>query len=185
MPFKEGSCGILLPNVKMKIMGEDGKEMPVGKDGEIVVKSPYNMKGYWNKPEETANTIKDGWLYTGDIGRLDEDGYLYLIDRVKDMIIMSGENIYPIEIENAILEHPAIAQAAVIGAPDERRGEVPCAVVIKAQGEDITGEELIEYLTPRLSSFKVPRMVKFRDDMPLSAQFKVLKRELRKEYFGT
>ena len=184
MPFKEGSCGVLLPEVEMKIVDEDGNEVPKGQPGEIVVKSPYNMKGYWNNPEATMETIKDGWLHTGDLGRFDEDGYLYLVDRVKDMIIMSGENIYPTEIEEIILEHPAVAQVAVIGAPDPRRGEIPCAVVVLNPGATLTEDELIEYCKPKMASFKVPRMVKFRQDMPLSTVFKVLKRELRKEYFG-
>jgi long-chain acyl-CoA synthetase len=133
----------------------------------------------------TDEAIQDGWLRTGDVGKLDDEGYLFLLDRKKDMIVMSGENIYPTEIEGIILEHPAVAQAAVIGAPDERRGEVPCAVVILQEDAVLTEDDLIEYCRPKMASFKVPRMVKFRDAMPLSAQFKVLKRELRKEYFGT
>jgi long-chain acyl-CoA synthetase len=185
MPFKEGSCGILLPNVEMKIMDDDGNEVATGQEGEVVVKSPYNMKGYWNNPEETEKTLKDGWVHTGDIGKLDEDGYLFLLDRKKDMIIMSGENIYPTELEDIIIEHPAVAQVAVIGEPEERRGEVVCAVVIKNPGAELTEEELIEWCKPKMASFKVPRSVRFRDAFPLSAQFKVLKRELRKEYFST
>jgi long-chain acyl-CoA synthetase len=185
MPFKEGSCGIPLPNVEIKIMDDDGRTLRVGEVGEVVVKSPYNMKGYWSNQNATDETVQDGWLHTGDVGKLDDDGYLFLLDRKKDMIVMSGENIYPTEIEDIILEHPAVAQAAVIGAPDERRGEVPCAVVILQQGAGLSEEQLIEYCKPRMASFKVPRMVRFRDAMPLSAQFKVLKRELRKEYFGT
>ncbi len=184
MAFKDGSCGIVLPTVELKIIDINGKELPAGEPGEIIARSPYNMKGYWRKPDKTEDTVKDGWLHTGDFGKLDEDGYLFLIDRLKDMIIMSGENIYPTEIENAILEHPAIAQAAVIGAPDERRGEVPCAVIILNEGKNVTEAELIEYLKPKLASFKLPRKVKFRKDMPLSAQFKVLKRKLRDEYFS-
>ncbi len=184
MPFKEGSCGIPLPGVEMKIIADDGAEAPVGQPGEIVARSSYNMKGYWNNRAATGKTLKDGWLHTGDIGKFDEDGYLYIIDRVKDMIIMSGENIYPTEVENVILEHPSVAQAAVIGAPDPRRGEVPCAVVVLHSGATLTEDGLIEFCKPRMASFKVPRMVKFRDSMPLSAQFKVLKRELRREYFG-
>lgn len=185
MPFKEGSCGIPLPGAEIKIMDEQGSELPVGEAGEIVVRSAYNMKGYWNKPKATADTIKDGWLHTGDIGRFDADGYLYVIDRLKDMIIMSGENIYPIEIEDALLQHPAVAQVAVIAAPEPRRGEIPCAVVVLHQEGGATEQELIAFCEPRLASFKVPRMVRFRESLPMSAQFKVLKRELRKEYFGT
>ena len=185
MPFKEGSCGVPLPGAEIKIIGRDGQALPVGQDGEIVVRSNYNMKGYWNKPQATAETIKEGWLHTGDVGRFDKDGYLYIIDRLKDMIIMSGENIYPIEIEEVLLQHQAVAQAAVIAAPDPRRGEIPCAVVVLHQGAEATEEELISFCEPKLASFKVPRMVKFREALPLSAQFKVLKRELRKEYFGT
>jgi long-chain acyl-CoA synthetase len=185
MQFKEGSCGIPLPGVEIKIVDENGSEAPAGQPGEIIGRSKYNMKGYWNNRAETEKTLRDGWLHTGDMGRFDEEGYLYVIDRKKDMIIMSGENIYPIEIENVILEHPAVAQAAVIGAPEPRRGEVPCAVVILHPGASLTEEGLIDFCKSRMASFKIPRMVKFRGSMPLSAQFKVLKRELRKEYFGT
>lgn len=185
MPFKEGSCGISLPGAEITIVDKDGNKLPVGQVGEVAVRSRYNMKGYWNNPEATKETIKDGWLHTGDVGKLDKDGYLYLLDRVKDMIIMSGENIYPTEVEDVILTHPAVAQAAVIGAPDPRRGEVPCAVVVLNPGAAVSEDELIEYCNERLASFKVPKMVKFRENMPLSAVFKVLKRELRKEYFGT
>jgi len=185
MEYRPGSCGIPLPNVEMKIVGEEGKEVPRGAPGEVIVRSPYNMKGYWNNDDATGETIIDGWLHTGDVGYMDEDNYLYLVDRVKDMIIMSGENIYPTEIEDILADHPAVGQVAVIGAPDERRGEVPCAVVVLKPGESATEDELIEYLKPKLASFKVPKMVKFRDAMPTSAVFKVLKRELRKEYFGT
>jgi len=184
MPFKEGSAGIPLPNVEIKILDEDGNEVPTGQAGEVVVKSQYNMKGYWNNPEETARTMKDGWIFTGDVGRFDEDGHLFLLDRKKDMIIMSGENIYPTEIEDIILAHPAVSQCAVIGEPEERRGEVVCAVVVLNRGASLTEEELIEWCRPRMASFKVPRSVKFRESFPLSAQFKVLKRELRREYFG-
>jgi long-chain acyl-CoA synthetase len=185
MPFKEGSCGIPLPGVELKIVDEQGAEVPVGQPGEIVARSSYNMKGYWNNPGETEKTIRNKWLHTGDVGRLDEEGYLYVIDRKKDIIIMSGENIYPVEIEDILLQHPAVAQAVVIGAPEPRRGEVPCAVVVLHPGASLTEHELIEFCKPKMASFKVPRMVKFRDSMPLSAQFKVLKRELRSEYFGS
>lgn len=185
MPYKEGSTGVPLPGVEIKIVDDEGKELPPREVGEIVARTDFNMKGYWNNPEATKETVKGGWLYTGDVGYLDEEGYLYIVDRKKDMIIMSGENIYPSEIEDILMRHPAIMDAAVMGAPDPRRGEVPMAVVVVKPGETLTEQGVVDFCKGQMSSFKVPKMVKFRDSLPRSANLKVLKRELRKEYFGT
>lgn len=184
MPFREGSCGVALPGVEIRIVDDKGNDLPIGHVGEIVVRSPFNMKGYWNNAEATAATLRDGWLHTGDVGKLDEDGYLYIVDRKKDLIIMSGENIYPAEVEDVLLTHPAVAEAALIGAPDPRRGEVPCAVIVPKAGHNPTEEEIIDFCRDKMASFKVPRMVYFRSSLPKSAIFKVLKRELRRELFG-
>jgi len=184
MPLREGSCGVALPGVEIRIVDSEGNDLPTGEIGEIVVRSSFNMRGYWNNPEATAVTIKDGWLHTGDVGRLDEDGYLYIVDRKKDIIIMSGENIYPGEVEDVLLTHPAVAEAALIGAPDPRRGEVPCAVIVPKAGQNPTEEEIIDFCKDKMASFKIPRMVHFRSSLPKSTIFKVLKRELRKELFG-
>jgi long-chain acyl-CoA synthetase len=137
------------------------------------------MKGYWNRPEETRRVLRDGWLYTGDVGKVDEDGFLYILDRKTDMIIMSGENIYPREIEDVLLQHPAIAEAAVVGVPDERRGEIPKAVVVLRPGAQLTAEEVQEHCRQRLAFFKVPKVVEFRSGLPRNAAFKVIKSELR------
>jgi long-chain acyl-CoA synthetase len=185
MPFREGSCGVALPGVEIRIEDDKGNALPPGQVGEIVVRSPFNMKGYWRNPQATAEAIREGWLYTGDLGKLDEEGYLYIVDRKKDLIIMSGENIYPAEVEDVLLTHPAVAEAAVIGAPDPRRGEVPCAIVVPRPGHSPTEEEIIDFCKERMASFKVPRMVYFRSSMPKSAVFKVLRRELRRELFGS
>lgn len=185
MPFREGSCGVALPGVEIRIEDDEGNELPRGQVGEIVVRSPFTMKGYWNNPQATAETIREGWLHTGDMGRLDEDGYLYIVDRKKDIIIMSGENIYPAEVEDVLLTHPGVAEAAVIGAPEPRRGEVPCAVIVPKPGHNPAQEEIIDFCKERMASFKVPRMVYFRSSMPKSAIFKVLRRELRRELFGS
>ncbi len=184
MPFREGSCGVALPGVEIRIEDDEGNELPPEQVGEIVVRSVLNMKGYWNNPQATATAMKEGWLHTGDLGKLDEDGYLCVVDRKKDLIIMSGENIYPAEVEDVLVTHPAVAEAAVIGAPDPRRGEVPCAVIVPRPGQSPTEEEIIGFCRERMASFKVPRMVYFRASMPKSAIFKVLRRELRRELFS-
>jgi len=176
---RPGSCGVALPGVEIRIVDDEGRDLPPGAVGEIVVRSPFNMKGYWNRPEETRQVLRHGWLYTGDVGKLDQDGFLYIVDRKTDMIIVSGENIYPSEIEEVLLRHPAIAEAAVVGVPDERRGEIPKAVVVLRPGAQLTGEEVQEHCRQRLAFFKVPKIVEFRTWLPRNAAFKVIKSELR------
>ncbi len=175
------SAGKPLPTCEVKICDpETGEEVPQGGTGEIVVKSKFVMQGYWNKPDATASAIRDGWYWSGDAGKIDENGFLYVVDRIKDMIISGGENIYPAEIENVLSAHPAILEAAVVGIPDEKWGEVSKAFVAKRAGKDVSGDEVIDYLKERLASFKVPRSVEFVDFLPRNPSGKILKTELRK-----
>ena len=139
------------------------------------------MKGYWNLPEETAHTLRNGWLYTGDIARVDEDGYLYIVDRKKDLIIASGYNIYPREIEEVLYEHPAVQEAVCIGVPDRYRGEDVKAVVVLKAGKTATEIELIQYCKQNMAAYKVPRIVEFRDQLPKTGVGKILRRALREE----
>ncbi|MGX6444229.1 long-chain-fatty-acid--CoA ligase [Neobacillus sp. K501] len=180
---KPGSVGIGVPSTEYKIVdvGRGTDEVPVGELGEVIIKGPQIMKGYWNMPEETANTLRDGWLFTGDIGKVDEDGYLYIVDRKKDLIIASGFNIYPRDIEEVLYEHPAIQEAVVIGVPDPYRGEdVKACLVLKA-GKSATEEEIIQYCKQNLSAYKVPRIIEFREQLPKTAVGKILRRSLREE----
>lgn len=177
-PRKVGSVGLPLDCVELKIVDDEGNEVPVGEPGEIIIRSDLNMKGYLNRPEETTEVLKDGWLYTGDIGKLDEDGYLYIVDRKKEMIITSGENIYPSEVEKIISQHPAVGLVAVVGAPDPRRGEIPKAIISLKPGAFLTEEELIEWCKERMAFFKAPKIVEFRESLPVGPTGKVQKKLL-------
>lgn len=178
---KAGTVGVPLPNTDIKIVDlEDGeKELPVGQAGEICIKGPQVMQGYYKKPEETAQSLKNGWFYLGDIGIFDEDGYLSIVDRKKDMIIGSGFNIYPNEIDDILFSHPKILEACVIGVADEYRGETVKAYVVVKPGESLTSEEVIQYCRDHLAAYKVPKMVEFIDALPKSAIGKILRRELK------
>jgi long-chain acyl-CoA synthetase len=154
-----------------------------GRVGEIWVRGPTVMTGYWRKPGLTAETIVDGWLRSGDAGYLDRDGYLYLHDRVKDMIVSGGENIYPAEIENALAAHPAVLESAVIAVPDERWGETPKALVVRLPGADVTDRQLIAHCKERLASYKCPTSVEWIAELPRNAAGKVLKKTLRAPYW--
>lgn len=180
---KPGSVGIGVPSTEYKIVDiETGtQEVPVGQLGEVIIKGPQVMKGYWNMPEETANALRDGWLYTGDIARVDEDGYLYIIDRKKDMIIASGFNIYPRDIEEVIYEHPAVQETVVIGVPDKYRGEEVKAIIVLKTDKTATREEIIQYCRKNMAAYKVPRIVEFRDQLPKTSVGKILRRSLREE----
>ena len=153
--------------------------MKTGEPGEIIVKGPQVMSGYYKKPEETAEVLKDGWLYTGDIGMFDEDGYLTIVDRKKDMIIAGGYNIYPREIDEILFQHPKILEACSIGVPDAYRGETVKSFIVVKPGEHLTEDELNTYCRGRLSPYKVPRIYEFVESLPKSAVGKILKRELR------
>ena len=180
---KVGSIGIPFPDTEAKIVDVDtGKEeLGFNEAGELIIRGPQVMKGYWEKPEETANTLRDGWLYTGDIATMDEDGYFYIVDRKKDMIIAGGFNIYPREIDEVLYEHPKVQEAVAVGIPDEYRGETVKAYVVLKPGMEATEEEIIEFCRERLASYKAPRMVEFRPELPKTMVGKVLRRELREE----
>ncbi|UCG19831.1 MAG: long-chain fatty acid--CoA ligase [Deltaproteobacteria bacterium] len=180
---KAGSIGIAIPSTDVRIMDlETGtKEEQIGQTGELVIKGPQVMKGYWNMDEETAQTIKDGWLYTGDIAHMDEDGFVFIVDRKKDMIIAGGFNIYPRDIDEVLYEHPKIADAVTIGVPDEYRGETVKVFVVVKPGETLTEEEVIAHCKEKLAAYKVPRLVEFRDELPKTMVGKVLRKELRAE----
>ncbi|MCD6569621.1 MAG: long-chain fatty acid--CoA ligase [Deltaproteobacteria bacterium] len=188
-PFGEGakripgSIGLPVPDTQCKIVDQEGgtEEMSVGEPGELIIKGPQVMKGYWNMPEETATTLIDGWLYTGDIATMDEEGYFYIVDRKKDMIIASGFNVYPREIEEELYKHPKIKEACAIGVPHEYRGETVKVFVVLKEGETATAEEIIEYCRENIAKYKVPKIVEFRDKLPKSAIGKILRKELRKE----
>ena len=180
---KLGSVGIALSSTDARIMDlESGtRELPAGEPGELVVRGPQVMKGYWNREEETDEALRDGWLYTGDIAYMDEDGYVFIVDRKKDMIISGGYNVYPREIDEVLYEHPKIADAVSIGVPDAYRGEsVKVFVVVKPE-ETLTEEEIITHCKEKLAVYKVPRLVEFRQELPKSMVGKVLRKELRAE----
>lgn len=178
---KVGSIGIPLPGNEMKIVDENGKVLPPNTKGEILVKGDNVMKEYYKNPEANAETLKDGWLYTGDIGYMDEDGFFYITDRKKDMIIRGGENIYPREIEEVLYSHPAVSLGTVIGVRDKIYGELPKAFIVLKEGESLTEEELIEYCKMHLADFKIPKYVEFRDDLPKTPTGKIMKQPLREE----
>jgi long-chain acyl-CoA synthetase len=178
------SCGYAQSGVELRIVGDEGKDLPVGRVGEIVVRSPQIMQGYWRLPDATKRAIQGDWLFTGDAGYVDDKGYLFIYDRVKDMIVSGGENIYPAEVEGALFGHPAVADVAVIGVPDERWGEAVKAVVVRKPGADLSAGELIEWARERIAGYKLPKSVDFVDTLPRNPTGKILKRELRKSYWG-
>jgi acyl-CoA synthetase (AMP-forming)/AMP-acid ligase II len=157
-----------------------GKDVPAGEIGEIIARGPNMMQGYWNLPAETAETIKDGWLHTGDMGRIDEQGYLYVVDRIKDMIVSGGENVYPAEIEKVILEIPDVADVSVIGITDDKWGETPKAYIELHTGATVTQAEIESYCRTKLAGYKIPRHIEFIEALPRNPTGKVLKKELRK-----
>jgi len=179
---KEGSVGVPVPNTDAMIVDPDTKiPLPTGEVGELAVRGPQVMQGYWKLQEETEQILKNGWLYTGDMGRMDDEGYFYIVDRKKDMIIAGGFNIFPREIEEVLYEHPKILEAAVIGVPDEYRGETVKAYIVCKPGQTLTPEEVIHFCRQKLASFKVPRLIEFRETLPKSNIGKVLKRVLIEE----
>jgi long-chain acyl-CoA synthetase len=184
--IRTGSIGRPIADTESRIMDlETGtRELPVGEAGEIVIRGPQVMKGYWNKPQETALVLRHGWLYTGDIAKKDADGYYYIVDRKKDMIIAGGYNIYPREVEEVLFEHPKIKEAVVIGVPDAYRGETVKAFVVVQNGQSLTAEEIMAFCRKHLASYKVPRIVEFRESLPKSGVGKYLRRALRDEKAG-
>ncbi len=178
------SCGRPMFGQEIRVVGPRGEDLPAGEVGEVVYRGPGVMAGYWRQPEETAAVLHEGWLHTGDAGCLDADGFVYIRDRIKDMIVSGGENVYPAEVEGVLAAHPAVADCAVIGVPDERWGEAVKAIVVRRPGTGVTEEELIAWTRGRLAGFKRPRSVDFVESIPRNPSGKILKRELRQPYWA-
>ena len=176
---KIGSVGKPLAKTEVRLINPDGELVQIGEVGEICVKGPQVMKGYLRNPEETALAVRDGWLHTGDLGRFDEEGFLYIVDRKKDMIIRGGENIYPIEIEEVLYQIPEVLEAAVVGVPHELYGEVPKAFVVVKEGQHLSEQHVLNYAKTQLAKYKVPYEVEFLAELPRNASGKVLKHTLR------
>lgn len=177
------SCGKPAPGMQVRVVDGEGRAIPPRQVGEIQIRGESVMKGYWNKPDATAKSINDGWFASGDAGYFDEDGYLYIHDRVRDMIVSGGENIYPAEVENAIYGHPSVADVAVIGVPDETWGEAVKAIVVKKQDTSVTAAEIIAYARERIAGYKLPKSVDFLEALPRNPSGKILRRELRQPYW--
>jgi long-chain acyl-CoA synthetase len=178
------SAGKPLGQGETRIVDEHGRDVPLGEVGEILARSDRMMSGYWGMPEETAETIEeDGWLHTGDVGRMDEDGYIYLVDRRKDMIISGGENIYSREVEEVLYVHDAVLEAAVVGVPDKKWGESVKAVVVLKDGAQASEDEIIDFCKEHLASYKKPRSVEFWDSLPKTGSGKIKKAEIREGYW--
>jgi len=177
------SAGRALPSVEREIRDSTGGRLSARETGEVCIRSPCLMSGYWKQPEATREAIRDGWLYTGDAGFLDEDGYLYIRDRVKDMIVSGAENIYPVEVENAIASHPEVRMVAVVAVPDTRWGETVKAVVVREPGARVTEREIIEHALLHVARYKRPRSVDFVDELPVTASGKILRRAVREPYW--
>lgn len=179
---KYDSCGIPGTHNSIKILNDKDDEVPVGQVGEIGISGPGCMSYYYKNDEATGETLKNGWLHTGDMGRLDKDGYLYIVDRKKDMIITGGENVYAVEVENVLVRHPKIQEVAVIGLPHKLWGESVTAVIILKPNTTATEEEIVSFAKDNLTHYKCPKIVKFTDSLPKSTLMKVLKQELKKKY---
>jgi long-chain acyl-CoA synthetase len=180
---KPGSIGVPLPDTDVRVVdAELGRTVrPAGEVGELVIRGPQVMRGYWNRPDETAAVLRDGWLRTGDLAKMDADGFCYIVGRKKDMILCSGFNVYPDEIDRVLMGHPAILEAASIGVPDERRGETVKSFVVVRPGQQLTAEQVIAHCREHLAPYKVPRSVEFREALPRSSVLKILRRELREQ----
>jgi long-chain acyl-CoA synthetase len=176
---KVGSVGLPVWGVEMKIVDELDKDVPQGELGEIVIRGHNVMKGYYGKPEATADAMRGGWFHTGDIGRMDEDGYYFIVDRVKDMVIRGGFNVYPREVEEVLMSHPQVSLAAVIGVPDERYSEEIKAFIVPVEGAELDEAELVAWSKENMAGYKYPRLIEFRDTLPMNATGKILKIELR------
>lgn len=177
------ACGLPYPGVEIRVAGPDGRTLPPGEVGEILIRSGVVMKGYWGRPEATAAAIRDGWFHTGDAGYFDRDGFLFIHDRLKDMIVSGGENVYPAEVENALFGHPAVADVAVIGVPDEKWGEAVKAIVVLKPAAEASAEAIIAYARTRIAGYKVPKSIDFVPALPRNPSGKILRRELRAPYW--
>jgi acyl-CoA synthetase (AMP-forming)/AMP-acid ligase II len=178
-----GSAGVARTDVEVKIFDDLDRELPPGSMGEIVTRSELVMPGYWKNPAATAAALRGGWLHTGDMGMMDAQGYVYILDRSRDMIISGGSNVYPREVEEVLLTHPAVSEVCVIGVPDEKWGESVKALVVARAGSAATEHDLIEHCRAHLAGFKKPKSVEFRSALPKNSYGKVLKRELRAPYW--
>ena len=176
---KLGSVGPPIPQVELRIVDDHGNTLPPGEVGEIVARGPNVMQGYLNRPAETAAVLRDGWYHTGDLGRVDEDGYYYIVDRKTDLILVGGLNVYPREVELVLTGHPAVAEAAVVGVPDAIRGEAPKAFVILRNGECVAPQDLLQWCRQRLANYKVPRSIALVEDLPRTVTGKILKTAIR------
>jgi long-chain acyl-CoA synthetase len=177
---KREAIGVPVPGTDVRLVDDQGKDVAPGEAGELWVKGPQVMKGYWQRPDETARVLRDGWLATGDIGKMDEDGYFHIVDRKKDMILVSGFNVYPNEVEAVIATHPAVADAAVVGVPDDETGEIVVAFVTP-KDPSVTEEAIRQHCKGSLTNYKVPRIVVMKNDLPKSPVGKVLRKDLRDE----
>ena len=177
--IKPGTVGFPIPGVEVRIVDDSGNDVPDGEMGELICRGQNVMMGYWHQPEATAETLRDGWLHTGDLATKDEEGYFSIVDRKKDMIIVSGYNVYPREVEETLFRHPAVADAAVVQYPDPYQGESVMAFVVLKEGQTATEQEIIDYCREQIAVFKCPRKVEFIDALPKNNTGKVLRRELR------
>jgi long-chain acyl-CoA synthetase len=175
---KPGSIGVPVGGTEFKLMDDDGNEVGPGARGEVVMRGPFVMKEYWNKPDATKQVMKDGWFYTGDIGEVDDDGYYFIVDRKKELVIRGGYNVYPREIEEVLYSHPAVREAAVLGVPHDELGEEVAAAVALKAGADASPEEIRAYVKERVAAYKYPRKVWIADDLPKTPTGKILKREI-------
>ncbi|MDL1898680.1 long-chain fatty acid--CoA ligase, partial [Anaerolineae bacterium CFX7] len=176
---KFGSVGTAIENFELKIFDQDDRELPLGQWGEIVIRGPGVMQGYWGKPEDTARALRNGWLHSGDVGTMDDEGYVFIVDRVKDMINVAGFKVWPAEVEQLLYRHPAIKEAAVYGIADPIKGEAVKAALVLKENASATEQEIIAYCRERLAVYKAPASVEFVKELPKSATGKILKRVLR------
>jgi len=174
---KIGTIGLPLPSTEITLLDDDGNPVQTGEPGELCVKGPQVMEGYWQRPDETAKVLKNGWLFTGDIAVRDDQGYFKIVDRKKDMILVSGFNVYPNEVEEVLAEHPSVLEAAVVGIPDEKSGEAVKAFVVKKS--EVTEKELIDFCKAKLTNYKVPKKIEFKQELPKTNVGKILRRALR------
>jgi long-chain acyl-CoA synthetase len=176
---KPGSIGTPIEGVEMKLVDEEGNDVPSGEVGEVVIRGHNVMKGYWNLPDATDDAMRGGWFHSGDLARMDEDGYFFIVDRKKDMILRGGYNVYPREVEEILYEHPAILEAAVVSVPDERMGEEVGAAIVVRAGADRDADEFRDFVKQRIAAYKYPRLVWFVDELPKGPTGKILKREIK------
>ncbi|MFQ5503196.1 MAG: long-chain-fatty-acid--CoA ligase [Planctomycetota bacterium] len=183
MPQLLVTAGRPVMGTEVKIVDEDDTPLPNGAVGEIVVRGPQLMRGYWNLPEATERALRGGWMHTGDAGSMDDEGYIFIRDRLKDMIVSGGENVYPREVEEVLYQHPAVADAAVIGVPDERWGESVKAIIVRRPGQEVSADEILAFCAGRIGGYKRPRSVEFSEELPRNPSGKVLKNDLREPYW--